>query len=260
MGSRTGTFSRPDFANLLAGQTLTLLAGKQAIALLRAVSLRCVAFAAAPILASTVPRFQQEILMTRTLSMALACLLALPAATFAQSAAVAAATAKAPNVRMAGAEVEVRAKVVELDMARRSVTLRDPKGRLVTVDVPPSVKNFDQVRVGDELVVRYAAAVAARLEPATKSGIRERVESRVATGAAAGALPGAGQVNQIEVLAVIEALDRKARTATLRGVRRTVTMDVPPGVDIDKLKVGDEVRATYVEAAVLGVERATASK
>jgi hypothetical protein len=161
---------------------------------------------------------------------------------------------------VAGAEAELRAKVVELDMARRSATLRGPKGRLVTVDVPPSVKNFDQVRVGDELVVRLAAAVAARLEPATKSGIRERVESRAATSAAAGALPGADQVNQIEVLAVIEALDRKARTATLRGVRRTVTMDVPAGVDIDKLKVGDEVRATYVEAAVLGVERAVASK
>jgi hypothetical protein len=122
------------------------------------------------------------------------------------------------------------------------------------------VKNFDQVRVGDELVVRYVTAVAARLEPATKSGIRERVESSVAASAAAGALPGAGQVNQIEVLAVIEALDRKARTATLRGVRRTVTMDVPAGVDIAKLKVGDEVRATYVEAAVLGVERAAPLK
>jgi hypothetical protein len=40
VGSKAGTFSRPDFANVLEGQILTLLAGTQAIARLRAVYLR----------------------------------------------------------------------------------------------------------------------------------------------------------------------------------------------------------------------------
>jgi len=106
----------------------------------------------------------------------------------AQSAAVGVATAKAPNMRMKGGEVEVRAKGVELDMARRTATLRGPKGQLVTVDVPAGVKNFEQVQVGDAMVVRYLAAMAARLEPVSKSGIRERVESSGACAAAAGGL------------------------------------------------------------------------
>jgi hypothetical protein len=49
-------------------------------------------------------------------------------------------------------------------------------------------------------------------------------------------------------------VNKKAGTVTLRGVKRTVELDVPPGVDITKLKVGDDVRAVYVEAAVVKIE------
>lgn len=195
--------------------------------------------------------------MTSCRSIALACALALPlSSALAQSASVTTAAAKMPGVRVQAGEIEVRAKVVELDSARRIATLQGPKGRLQTVDVPASVKNFDQVRVGDELVVRYAAAVAAKIEPATKSGIRERVESVAAASAPAGGLPGVANVRMIEILAVIQSLDRKAGTATLRGAKRTFTVNVPANVDIAKLKVGNEVRAVFAEATVLSVERA----
>jgi len=198
--------------------------------------------------------------MTCLRSIALACALSLPFAVFAQGAAVAVAKASAPNVRMKAAEVEVRAKVVELDMAGRLATLRGPKGQVVTMHVPAEVKNFDQVRVGDELVIRYITAVAARLEPATASGIRERVETEGTKGAAAAGSPGAAADRTVEVLAVIQAIDKKAGTATLKGVKRTVTMAVPEGVDISKLKVGQEVRAVFVEAVVLNLEHVPAAK
>lgn len=198
--------------------------------------------------------------MSRLPSLVLACVFALPVATLAQSGTAAASSAQAPGVRMKAGEFEMRAKVVELDTARRTATLRGAKGKLVTVDVPADVKNFDQVRVGDDLVVRYIAAVAAKLEPASTSGIRERVENTGAIAAPAGALPGTAAARTVEVLAVIQALDRKAGAVTLRGVRRTVTVNVPAGVDIAKLKVGDEVRAVFVEAAVVSVERAPAVK
>lgn len=200
--------------------------------------------------------------MSRFPSFVLACACAalLPAGAWAQGAALTAAAASAPGARLKAGEVEVRAKVVELDIARRTATLLGPRGQLVAVDVPAEVKNFDQVKVGDELVVRYLTAVAARIEPASKSGIRERVESSGGGTAAAGAMPGAAQGRTVEVLAVIQSLDRKAGTATLRGPRRTVTLAVPEGVDITKLKVGNEVRVVFVEAVVLSVERAPAAK
>lgn len=195
-----------------------------------------------------------------TSSFVVACALALPVGAMAQGTSAGAMKAGAPGARMAAGEVEVRAKVVELDAARRTATLRRPKGDLVTVDVPAEVKNFDQVRVGDDVVVRYTTAIAARIEPTTKSGIRERIESTAAASAPAGSLPAGGAARSVEALAVITALDRKTGSVTLRGAKRTVKVAVPTGVDITKLKVGDEVRVVFVEAAVLSVERAPAAK
>jgi Cu/Ag efflux protein CusF len=189
---------------------------------------------------------------------AIVCALALgaPLAALAQSASVSTTTAKAPDVRMAGGDVQVRAKVIELDKAGRTATLKGPKGRVVTVNVPAEIKNFDQVQVGDELVVRYAAAVAAKLERVAKTGIRERVETTGAVTAASGAMPGTAAGRTVEVLAVIKEINKKEGSVTLRGATRTVTVRVPESVDIKKLKVGDEVHAMFVEAALLSVEMA----
>jgi hypothetical protein len=193
--------------------------------------------------------------MIRSASLLLACALALPATAWSQSAAVGAAAAKTPGVRLGAGEVEVRARVVEIDTQRRTTTLRGVKGNIMTVQIPAEVKNFEQIRTGDDLVIRYATAVIASIEPASKSGIRERVESVASASAPAGAMPGTITAHKVEVLAVVQALDRKARTATLRGATRTVKMAVPEGIDLSKVKVGDEVHASFVEAAVLSFEQ-----
>jgi hypothetical protein len=182
--------------------------------------------------------------------------LALPAAVLAQSAAVSGGTVQAPGLRAGGTELSVRARVVELDAAGRTATLRGPRGDVMTVAVPAEVA-IDRVRVGDMLLIRYAMAVAAVLEPAaSRSGIRERVESQASGTAPSGAAPGVAGRRTVEVLAVIQTIDRKARTATLRGVHRTVRVAVPEGVDMSRVKIGDEVRAVFTEAAVIAIEPA----
>lgn len=191
--------------------------------------------------------------MSRTASLLIACAFTLPGAAWAQAASATAAAAAAPGVRFAAGEVEVRARVVELDTAGRTATLRGPRGQIVTVAIPPEAKNVDQLRVGDELVVRYLTAVAARLEPVSNGGIRERVESSGAVAAPAGAAPGVAGARTVEVLAVVKALDRKARTVTLQGVHRSVRVNVPEGIDLNKVKLGDEVRAVFSEAVVMSV-------
>ncbi len=197
--------------------------------------------------------------MTRLSRIALACALtlALPLAATAQVAAVGMA-ASAPGARLKAGEVTVRATVVEVDQASRSATLRGPKGQMQTLTVPPEVRNFEQVRARDELVVRFMAAVAARLEKVESTGIRQRVESSSSAVAASGALPGMAAGRTVEVLAVLKSLDRKAGVVTLRGATRTFSLAVPDNIDISKLKVGDEVRAVFTEAIAINVERPAA--
>lgn len=197
--------------------------------------------------------------MTRLSRIALACALtlALPLAATAQVAAVGMA-ASAPGARLKAGEVTVRATVVEVDQASRTATLRGPKGQMQTLTVPPEVKNFEQVRAGDELVVRFMAAVAARLEKVESTGIRQRIESSSSAVAASGALPGMAAGRTVEVLAVLRALDKKTGVVTLRGATRTFSLVVPDSIDISKLKVGDEVRAVFTEAIAINVERPAA--
>jgi Cu/Ag efflux protein CusF len=197
--------------------------------------------------------------MTRLSRIALACALtlALPLAATAQVAAVGMA-ASAPGARLKAGEVTVRATVVEVDQATRTATLRGPKGQMQTLTVPPEVKNFEQVRAGDELVVRFMAAVAARLEKVESTGIRQRIESSSSAVAAPGALPGMAAGRTVEVLAVLRALDKKTGVVTLRGATRTFSLVVPDSIDISKLKVGDEVRAVFTEAIAINVERPAA--
>lgn len=184
--------------------------------------------------------------------------LAIPVSGFAQSAAVAVVEGRSDHARLDAGELEVRAKIVELDLKSGIAVLQDPKGRIVMADVPADVKGMDQVRVGDDLVFRYAAAAMAKLEKAPHGGIRERTETTERINAAAGALPGTAGRRTVDILATITALNAKERTVTLRGATRTDTLKVPPDVDMKGLKVGDDVRATIVEAALLAVDRPAA--
>lgn len=199
--------------------------------------------------------------LSSQLALAAAVSLSLCLPALAQGVAVVEAAASAPNVRAVAKEIVIRARVVELDKVDRTATLRGPKGNLVTVDVPPSVKNLDRVNVGDDVVIRHLAAVVAKLEPmAKRTGIRERIERTEGSVSAPGQVPSLSEVRTVEVLAIVQSLNAKTRQATLRGARRTVTVDVPSDVNIRDLKVGDEVRAVFTEATVISVEPAPAAE
>jgi hypothetical protein len=56
--------------------------------------------------------------------------------------------------------VELQATIEAIDLAARTVTLRGPGGGSRTITVDPSVEKFDEVKVGDEVVVRHTEALA----------------------------------------------------------------------------------------------------
>src|SRR5262245_65769976 len=64
-------------------------------------------------------------------------------------------TAVAPGKGIAERAVRITATVAAVDAVQRSVTLEGPGGDIVTLPVGPEVENFDQIRVGDLVVVRY---------------------------------------------------------------------------------------------------------
>ena len=61
---------------------------------------------------------------------------------------------------------EMTARVEDIDYKNRTVTLRGPQQKTATLKVGKEVKRFDEVKKGDEIVVRHTEAVAINVEPA----------------------------------------------------------------------------------------------
>ena len=65
---------------------------------------------------------------------------------------------------MAVETVEIVATVQEINKENRTVTLKGPHGKLVTVKVDQSAKGFDDLKKGDAIHARYTEAVAISVE------------------------------------------------------------------------------------------------
>ena len=61
--------------------------------------------------------------------------------------------------------VEIKAKVENIDYDKRLVDIRGPYGNLIQIEVDDTVKNFNNIKKGDEVVVRYIEAVAISVRP-----------------------------------------------------------------------------------------------
>ncbi len=171
-----------------------------------------------------------------------------------------AALVSEPGKATAVRAVEVSAKVVGIDKATRTVTLKGPKGNVFDIVASDDVKNFDQVKVGDSVVARYAQALTLELKK-TKVAAGEPVVREEAAKAKAGERPAVAGARQVTVVADVVAVDPKASTITLKGPKgNVVTLDVQNPDQFKVVKKGDQVEATYTEALALSVEPAAAKK
>ena len=181
---------------------------------------------------------------------------ALPAVAQTQpSAAGAAVIASAPGKAAIGSVVTASAAVTAIDAATRTVSLKGPKGNAFDITAGHEVRNFDQIKVGDLLVVKYAEALTLELKKGGGAD-RSRTESTDAARTAPGAAPGATAGRQVTVVADVTAVDAKTQTITLRGPQRTVDLRVPDKKQFEGVKVGDQVEARYTEAVAVSMQPA----
>jgi hypothetical protein len=173
-----------------------------------------------------------------------------PAAT--GGAAVASEPGKAAVVRAA----ELSAQVIGIDKATRTLTLKGPKGKVVDVVAGDDVKNFDQIKLGDLVVARYAEALTLELRK-TKAGAGDVAVREGAATAKPGERPAVAGGRQVTAIADVTAVDPKASTITLKGPRgNEVTLNVQNPEQFKVVKKGDQVEVTYTEALALSVEPA----
>ena len=167
----------------------------------------------------------------------------------------AAVVAKGPGVAGAAETIEATATVTAIDAATRDVTLKGPQGREMTITAGPEVKNFAQIKVGDQVKVKYVEALTLELKKGSTAPV-----ARTDTAAAGAAKPGerpAGAVGrQVTVMAEVVALDPAKQVVTLRGPKRTLDLKVADPEQFKRIAKGDRVEATYTEALAIAVEPA----
>jgi hypothetical protein len=167
-------------------------------------------------------------------------------------AACASTDAKKPGVVVAEM-TELRAKVDAVDYAKRVVTVTGPQGNTVAIKAGPQVRNLEQIKVGDQVVVRHYESVALFVRKSSEP------PGAVAAGAvevaAKGEKPAGAMADTVEVTAKVEAVDQAARTVTLKGPAGNVrTFKVDPSVErLKDVKVGDDVVLRYTEALAIAV-------
>jgi len=155
-------------------------------------------------------------------------------------------------------EYVASAEVLQVDAAERVLTLRREDGEWLQLEVGESVRNFDQIQVGDRLRVRYAESLKATLL-APDARTPAAGELVAAERAAAGAKPSGGVGYAATVRVKIESIDRERDLVVFSldsGELVTHRIATPEGRRfVSGLKVGDSVQLDYAEALAVSIEK-----
>ena len=165
--------------------------------------------------------------------------------------------AKKPAEKPAGVMVDVvtvKAAVDSVDAAKRTVTLKMPNGVQRTVKIGPEVKNFDQIKAGDTVTARFLESVAVIV--AKKGEKPAASEVQTVEVAAKGEKPGVVVVDTIDITAVVEKIDYKKRSISLKGPEGNVRdFVVDKSVkNFKNIKKGDDVFLRFTEAVAVTVD------
>ena len=148
--------------------------------------------------------------------------------------------------------VTVSGTVATIDHAKRVVNIKTADGKFESIDVPPSAKRFDEVKVGDKVSVTYNNNVSARLKPPGEAAVDT---GSMTTTAGQQTRPGGTTAVQRTMTATVDAIDKSASSITFVGPNgwKYSRHVVDPAL-FDKVKVGDKVDITWNTDVTVAVQ------
>ena len=160
-----------------------------------------------------------------------------------------------PGKVSAADAVTIAATITAIDKATRDITLKGPQGKEVTVTAGPEVKNFDRLKVGDQVTAQYFEALTLELK---KGGglVVARTDKDAAAGAKPGEKPAGAIGRQVTIVADVVDVNPARPSITLRGPQRTVELPVRDPAQFKLIAKGDQVEAKYTQALAIAVDSA----
>ena len=152
--------------------------------------------------------------------------------------------------------VDVTATISAIDFGRREITLKGAGEKTVTVIAGPEVKNFDQLKAGDKVDIRYMEALAVELKKGGGLPLG-RTDKENTVSASPGESPAAASERKVTLVGDVIGLDPATQTVTLKGRQRTAQLKIRDKKQFDLIAMGDQIEATYVEAIAVSVRPST---
>jgi len=143
--------------------------------------------------------------------------------------------------------------VVKIDKKTRTITFKNKEGESKFV-AGPEIKNFDQIKNGDQVNVTYELAVAIELIKTKSDGIRSKVETNTITDSKINEKPSEVIANKTTIIADIVAVDRDKKLVSVKGPSGKITTVIVknPALLAD-VKVGEQVKVIYYDAMAASI-------
>ena len=150
--------------------------------------------------------------------------------------------------------LQVTARVSSIDLDTRQVSLEASDGSELTLAASEDLKNLDKLKPGDLVTIEYAQSLTLEL---VKGGgaIRSRVEGIGETTSRTESSAERIIDRKVSGVADVIATDPETRSITLRGAEKTVDLLIENPDQFKLVKVGDQVKATYLQGVALSVTR-----
>jgi hypothetical protein len=146
----------------------------------------------------------------------------------------------------------VTATVEAMEKSTRMLTLKTPDGKLTTVTVPPDVKRYDGLKVGDTITAKYYDNIVLRKKAPGEKDVDTLTGSVTPS---PGSRPTGTASAQRTITATITAIDPNVPSISLSGPNNwKYSSKVADKEALKTLKVGDKLDITWTEAVLLSVE------
>jgi|SRR5688572_13145247 len=151
-----------------------------------------------------------------------------------------------------GESISATVTIEAIEQGTRTLTVKDDKGIYETIQMPPEMKRFSELKVGDRITARYYDNVVVRLKKPGEAAVD--VDSAALT-RGEGARPAGTLAAQRTITAAVTAMDPKTSSVTVSGPNGYIySRRVADKKAFAQLKVGDRLDMTWTEAVMISVD------
>lgn len=156
----------------------------------------------------------------------------------------------------------LEAKVVDVDLETRQISLEGPPGNVVTMTARENIVKLEDIKVGDMIVATYLSALEGELREPTEEELAEPwlvLEEGAVSGE--DQPPGMAGARVIRAVCTIEGMNRQLGTVTIKDPRGKLHVigDVEPE-KMEGVTLGQTIVVIYSEALALTLEHMPAGE